>query len=330
MINTNNNNTNTNIHIRSNNVPTYNHNNNNRPLRILTQNVRGLNDPTKQQQIIDFIELNNIDFFGLSETKISNTAAKFAFKKYNNNFTSFFNNDTSSTSGSGVGIIVSNEYAKYIHKVHAYKGRIIYIDLFMKGRIKIRIFQIYLPATSTGMRDYTTDLYKYIIDNTKDALRINTRVIIMGDFNINFEKYDKYLKRNGYTHWQNKLFQHLQRLNMVDSIPLFHDVTPTTPFNTFTPNHPNQSPSRIDFIWISQNLIDESINSNIIDPELYKSDHLALYLSLYTTNLFKRKSIASLKQHNMRKRVFHYDDMNEERWLKYTTFADEQHDVNAQ
>ncbi len=329
------NNTNTNTHnitVPLNNSTTTNNINriNNSPLRIITQNVRGINDPTKRQQLIDFMDLNKVNIFGLSETKLSNSTAAFSFKQFNNKYTSFFNNDTSSTNGSGVGIIVSKDYAKFIHKTEAYKGRVLFMDLIMKGRVKIRIFQIYLPTTTTGMRDYTTDLYKYIIDKIKDALRCHSRIIIMGDFNINLEKYLKQYRRNGYTHWQNSLFKDLQRLNLVDTITLCHDITPTTPFNTFVPNHPNQSPSRIDFIWITRDLIDEVINSNIFDPELYKSDHNALYLSLTTTNLFKRKSVASLKQHNMRKRIFHYDQMDDDKWQTFAEKVDLQHDtINA-
>ena len=255
---------------KNNNKNNNNNNNENiintRPLRIVTQNVRGLNDRTKQQQVIDFLDLNDIDIFGLSETKISNSSAKIAFKNFNNKYHSYFNNDTSSTSGSGVGIIVSNDYAKYIHKVEAYKGRVLFIDLIMKGRIKIRIFQLYLPATSTGMREYTTDLYKYITDKITDALSQRSRIIVMGDFNINYEQYIRKYNQNGFIHWQNKFFKQLTDLHLLDTISLCHDVTPSTPFNTFTPSHPNQSPSRIDFIWISRDLCNEVINSNNLDP----------------------------------------------------------------
>src|SRR5436190_12046155 len=86
---------------------------NNKPLRIVTHNVQGITCPTKQQQIIDTLDLERIDILGLSETKLSPSTSKYAFKR-NINFKYFFNNDSTSYTGSGVGLIISNAYAKYI------------------------------------------------------------------------------------------------------------------------------------------------------------------------------------------------------------------------
>src|SRR4051812_44280759 len=52
----------------------------NSPLRILTQNIQGLNNRCKQQQLLDTLTLNDIDIMGLSETKISNQMSKHILK----------------------------------------------------------------------------------------------------------------------------------------------------------------------------------------------------------------------------------------------------------
>src|ERR1044072_6945150 len=299
---------------------------NNYPLRILTHNVRGLNDLTKQQQLIDYMDLNNVAIFGLSETKLLTKTAQITFKKYKDKYTSYFHSDENSTLGTGVGIILSNEYARYVHKMASYKGRVIYVNLITKGRIKIRIIQVYLPTTSTGMREYTTDLYQYITTAIKEAHTTKSRIILMGDFNMNYEKFIKHYNKNGHIHWQNKLFDHLHQLNMHDTIQQYQTITPSTPFHTFTPNHPNQSPSRIDFIWVSTNLLNDIINSNVIDQQLYSSDHKVIYISMFSTNLFKRKSIASRKQHKMGKTIYHYDQMDNDKWQEFADLVDVQHD----
>src|ERR1044072_6410516 len=115
------------------------------------------------------MDLNNVAIFGLSETKLLTKTAQISFKKYKDKYTSYFHSDENSTLGSGVGTILSNEYACYVHKTASYKGRVIYVNLITKGRIKIRIIQVYLSATSMGMKEYTTDLHKYITTIIKDA-----------------------------------------------------------------------------------------------------------------------------------------------------------------
>ena len=85
--------------VQNNNNTTRNHNNkknkkrnnnmlpssttNNKPLRVVTHNVQGLTDPTKQKQLLDTIYLDNINIMGLSETKLNPTASKYFLKTIN-------------------------------------------------------------------------------------------------------------------------------------------------------------------------------------------------------------------------------------------------------
>jgi len=328
--------------VQNNNNTTRNHNNNknkkrnnnmlfssttnNKPLRVVTHNVQGLTDPTKQKQLLDTIYLDNINIMGLSETKLNPTASKYIFKN-NQHYKAYFNNDSTSPTGSGVRIVIDNSYAKYIQKINGYKGRMIYIDLYMKGRMKLRIIQVYLPASSTGLREYTLDLYNCIEKTIIEASRAKSRIILMGDFNIQYEKYIKYYRRNGNSHWRDSLFTKLNNLQLIDTVSLYHDITPTTPYNTFLPKQHQSSPTRIDYIWISRDLLDETINSNNYNPELYSSDHLGIYISFYTNNLFKQKSIANLKQQKIYKTIFHYDKMNQEKWKEFADMVDLHHQI---
>src|SRR3989440_5523418 len=254
----NNNNHNINRNNNMSHTPTIN---NNKPLRVVTHNVQGLNDPTKQKQLLDTIYLDNINIMGLSETKLIPTASKYIFKN-NQHYKAYFNNDSTSPTGSDVGIIIDNSYAKYIQKIEGYKGRMIYIDLFMKGRIKLRIIQVYLPASSTGLREYTLDLYNCIEKTIIEATKKRSRIILMGDFNIQYKTYIKYYRCNGNSHWRDSLFTKINNLQLIDTVALYHNITPTTPYNTFLPKQHQSSPTRIDYIWISRDLLDETINSN--------------------------------------------------------------------
>ena len=99
---------------------------------LATNNIRGLCEPTKQTQLINFIESNNIDIMGISETKLTSRTAEFILKNYDD-YLSWWNCDDSNQAGSGVGLIMKKHIAQYVQSVKGFKGQLIYTDLFMKG-----------------------------------------------------------------------------------------------------------------------------------------------------------------------------------------------------
>src|SRR5215213_10449224 len=93
------------------------------PLCTVTHNIQGLNDKVKQQQILDYITLNKIDVMGVSETNMHPSTSKYTFRN-NSHYRSYFNNDSPTIRGAGVGLLISNTYAKYIQKIVGHKGRV--------------------------------------------------------------------------------------------------------------------------------------------------------------------------------------------------------------
>ena len=70
----NNNNKNTNNNKNNNSTTTYSY-------RIVTQNIQGLNDVTKQQQLLDTMKIDHIEIMGLSETKLSQQHSKHIYTR---------------------------------------------------------------------------------------------------------------------------------------------------------------------------------------------------------------------------------------------------------
>jgi len=164
----------------------------NAPLRIVSQNIQGLNSPAKQQQLLHFIKSNKIDVIGLAETKLSDKKAIHIYKN-DPNYKAFFNNSSDSLSSSGVGLLISNAYAKYIQYTGNYKGRIIHVDMFLKGHSKLRIIQVYLPHAASYGRVYFDDIIDHLITLIEDSNRKQQKLIVMGDFNLDCKKfYDNY------------------------------------------------------------------------------------------------------------------------------------------
>ena len=291
------------------------------PFRVLTQNIRGLNSPSKQLQIERFFIDNKIAVMGLAETKLTNMAAKYIY--HNTTLFQFLSNTKSSSPLSqGVGLLISNEYAKFIQKSGGYNGRVVYIDLFLKGRMKLRIIQVYLHANfHSEFKTEIENTHRYIMDLVEQGQRSNYRIILVGDFNVSPEKYKSYYNRSGRFNWKYQILHDLVNHNMVDTVDLHQDIDDTTPHNTYFPTQANHNPSRLDLIYISRDLVVDTLNSNVYQGDEITSDHLAVYASFNTNTIFERQAIAQLKQHKIRRCVFSHDNTSDDDWTQFSALT---------
>ena len=284
------------------------------PIKICTHNVRGLSTQSKQFQLIQYVELNNIQVMGLSETKLKNFTAKYNFKQLKN-YTTFFDNNSSAPSGAGVGLLVHNNLAKHIHKVGKYNGRIIYIDFSFKGHNKIRIIQIYLQANIHDRKDIE-QTYKYLSNIVHEAHNKNIKIILMGDFNIDPEKRNIDQRK-----WRYKILNTLENEDMLDVYEVFNEVKNNNNAYTFIPTNTNLSCTRIDLIYMSRALINEVLSCDNHKINVYESDHKALFIMLLP-DILGMKSMAAQRQKKIKRRHFDYDKMTKEKWDKYAEKTD--------
>ena len=186
----------------------------------------GLSSPTKQQQVLNLIEYKNYDIFGLSETKLKSAVSKHLYK-HQDCYKSWWNCNDDSPASSGVGLIIKKDIATFVQSVHGYKGRVIYANLYLKGRYKLRIMQVYIQAHTLDPAA-RHDVDKYIINNIIQAERDGFKVIIMGDFNVDSDQLHASLLNNKKPHWKYNLIQKLEDLQFVDCYSLFHEDTQPT------------------------------------------------------------------------------------------------------
>src|ERR1044072_3998900 len=283
----------------------------------MTQNIQGLNTLSKQDQILQTMSINNIDILGLAETNLTDRIAKQIYKK-NQHYIAYFHNKTEHPRGSGVGLIFSSKYARNIHKVQGYKGRSIHADSYFTGNTKVRIIQLYLHANfNDSNKEAIKDIHTQLRNIIEEAQRNNFKLIVMGDFNVDPLKYKQSYHTHGTYHWKYQVLYDLEIKNLVDTVELYQNITVQHPFSTYIPNRQHCSPSRIDLIWISRDLVLETLNSNNYEPDLYNTDHNAFFVSFLTNGLLGNKQAAKLRQHKIRKRIFNYDTMDNEKWEKY-------------
>src|SRR5687767_15296401 len=167
-------------------------------------NVRGINNVSKFDSIMDDLMDHNLSVIGLQETKCAERNANANFRAYIANHSSHSSNSfissykaywsyTDQDKAAGVGLIIAPFISKFVQKVHRYGSRFIAIDLYLPSK-KLKIINYYAHQSD----DYNTrgsQLIKYIIDHIKQASRDNFTCIILGDFNADPHKFHKHLEQ---------------------------------------------------------------------------------------------------------------------------------------
>ncbi|GET63948.1 RNA-directed DNA polymerase from mobile element jockey-like isoform X1 [Rhizophagus irregularis DAOM 181602=DAOM 197198] len=121
---------------------------------ISSFNVNGLKTPGqgsfKMDQISSFFLQNHISFGGIVDTHLSPKQMKFLSKRVCD-YTSF-HSDLDSTkhgrSSGGVSLFIHNSLATHVQFYQSHSSRILFVDLFFKGNVKLRIFVVYIPPTN--------------------------------------------------------------------------------------------------------------------------------------------------------------------------------------
>ena len=166
-------------------------------ISLASLNIRGLrSSQTKLESLIQDSVAKHISILGLQETHLSDTVGNRLFNSClsaldlkSSSLFSHWSYHPSDQSG-GVGIIIADYVAKYVQKVHRYKGRFIALDLYLPAK-KLAIINVYChPSNSSNASQLNKELYKHIIDYINDVKKRDFKVILMGDLNADLIVYD--------------------------------------------------------------------------------------------------------------------------------------------
>ncbi|PKK70287.1 hypothetical protein RhiirC2_712018 [Rhizophagus irregularis] len=127
---------------------------------------------------------------GVTETKLQNSSVEHIYRN-EKDYKSWWACNDDNYYSTGVGIIMENNYAKYVQTQDDFKGRLLHLTMFMKGKTHLSIIVIYNYANNT-QKSEILELYTKLENILKEEKKLQNRVIILGDFNIN---YDEYLER---------------------------------------------------------------------------------------------------------------------------------------
>ncbi|KAG9286097.1 hypothetical protein G9A89_022774 [Geosiphon pyriformis] len=205
---------------------------------IATCNVKGINNPAKQDDIIHWHKNMNNLISIFTKTKLRDRVCSWIINKFNGVrvFTSGLN---SGHLGSGVAIIMDNSLARYVCKVSEVSGRLFSIRLLFNNKLSVTILGLY-AGTSLDVQFSQAGNINLLIAR---AVNKSSFIVLGGDFNEN-------------SLCKSASFKKCLDLSLVNSL----GVSKT-----------------IDYIFVSYNLVSTVINHGVADiGDHFDFDHRAV------------------------------------------------------
>jgi len=181
----------------------------------------------------------------------------------------------------------------------------------MKGRIKLRIIQIYVHASALKKTEIL-ELYDFIYNLMNDGTKNGFYPVLMGDFNADLIKYNNTYVQQSHVPWKFLLTKYLNDSNYIETYSLFHDI------NAPTWNR-NDLSACLDQIWISPSLQMDILYADILSPLIYDTDHKIVTAQFITSGIFSMPTRANDKRNkgNAPSR-FVYKNMDQKKWDLFT------------
>ncbi|GBC18141.2 RNA-directed DNA polymerase from mobile element jockey-like [Rhizophagus irregularis DAOM 181602=DAOM 197198] len=293
---------------------------------ISSFNVNGLrhNSQVKIEQISNFFNLKHISFGGIVDTHLSPKQIHFLSKRLSNY--TVFSSDIDKTkqvkSTGGVSLFIEKTLASHVQDFVSHSSRILSVDLYFKGNVKLRIFVIYIPPVSDSkLRSETIDLLLQLLVQTKQQ---NFYHAICGDFNMHLDAYYPiYFNRPSVASQRTyRLLHHFLSHGYEETIP----VNASDSLGTF---HRDDQVTRIDYVWSCPMLKSFALTSYIFDAQdTCSSDHNPIITYFDDSLLFASVKVARAKQlqrHN--RRIFKFDSVTDQQWEFFSAHTDSLCDV---
>ena len=240
-------------------------------IKICTFNVKGLNDPSKRQQLFQWLKLNKYSICLLQEVHCE----EMSYDKWKKDWGDELFLSGNSTNSTGVGILINSNFT---YTVKAYNniidGRMQSLKININEKDYI-LLNVYAPNNATEHIQFLTTIEDFIISNDSDTL------IIGGDFNtvsdINKDKKNGNINSNKKN--RDKLNNIIQNNDVND---IWRILNPETLQYTWHSNHKPPIFCRLDFFLVSNNIVN-SIKECKITTGI-RSDHSIVYFNIIVDN----------------------------------------------
>ncbi|CAB4436125.1 unnamed protein product [Rhizophagus irregularis] len=296
---------------------------------ISSFNVNGLKmyGQTKIEQISAFFSLKHISFCGIVDTHLSPKQMKFLSKRISSHtvFSSNLDNSRNVHSSGGVSLFIENTLASHVQDFKSISSRLLSVDLYFKGNVKLRIFVVYIPPSSSFDASLRADTIELLIKSINDTKQAGFYHAICGDFNMHLDKYYPifYNQPQIASKRAHRLFYHLLSHGYEDCTP----VNLSASLGTF--RRDNQI-TRVDYVWSCPMLKGHMLTSLIFDAQdICTSDHNPIITYYDLSLLFASTKMARARQlKRCTRRVFKFDSVSDAQWTKFSESADSYCDIS--
>ncbi|PKC52067.1 hypothetical protein RhiirA1_482331, partial [Rhizophagus irregularis] len=222
----------------------------------------------------------------------------------------------------GVSLFIEKSLASHVQDFISHSSRILSVDLYFKGNIKLRIFVIYIPPISDSkLRSETIDLLLQLLVQAKQQ---NFYHAICGDFNMHLDTYYPiYFNRPAIASQRAyRLLHHLLSHGYEETFPVNASVS----LGTF---HRDDQITRIDYVWSCPMLKGYALTSYIFDAQdTCSSDHNPIITYFDDSLLIASIKVARAKQlQRQTRRIFKFDSVTDQQWESFSTHTDSLCDV---
>ncbi|CAG8765534.1 9171_t:CDS:2, partial [Rhizophagus irregularis] len=249
----------------------------------------------KLNNIFDYIRKNGIDIMGITETQKADKEINF-FNADKAGYKIISHNDNKNAIGKGVMLIIRNNLEKHIFNIKKINGRILIVDFSFKNNKKLRLILFYnLANHRTGVdMNKKIDMNTHVIKQIKNAKSHKMEIICCGDFNLQY-----------------------QDLNLWDVHKETYDMDNTKEIMTYF----GRFNSRIDYIWISENLFTKTSKAKIINiRDIINTDHALLTFDFINEDLIypilQAKKMNTINT-NLIRHIFDFDNTEEKDFLNF-------------
>ncbi len=140
--------------------------------------------------------MHKVDICDVTETgHLKSQKYKFP---YHSTYSAFWSSDINRYVG--VGLIIYRKWCLYVQHTFLQNDRFIYVDLFFKGHIKVRIIVVYVHANPNARQQRQT-LQSQLIELIRISRKAQYHIIIMGDFNTNIERFYSSITKHNKDSW---------------------------------------------------------------------------------------------------------------------------------
>ncbi|KAG9285560.1 hypothetical protein G9A89_006548 [Geosiphon pyriformis] len=276
--------------------------------KVATCNVRGMNNPAKQSDVVRWHKNmdNSISIF--TETKLKGKVRPWIINKFDGVWV-FTTGLNSGYLGAGVAVVMNSSLVRHVYKISEVPGQLLSIKLLFKNRLSVSILGLYAGASLVVWFSQTGEINSIIAK----AVNKSSFVILGGDFNEDGSH-------------KCASFRKCLDLGLINSLV----GSPAVKMPTW--KNSRGVKRTIDYVFVSPNLVNAMVHCNVSGvSEHFDMDHQAVSVSLGLDGLLDMQLSSFHKQANKDRWKFDFKGANESKWIDFkcatlanaTMFSDE-------